>query len=447
MSFFVSTAIPYVNAAPHLGHALELVQADVLARQRRARGEKVRFLTGTDDNALKNVTAARRAGVPVGAFVAANGDRFAALKEPLGLSFDDFVRTSEERHRVKVAELWQRSAGDFYRRSYTGSYCLGCEQFKDSCDEHDAPLETVREENWFFRLSRYEQRILALLEDGTVTVEPAARRNEVLAFVRAGLEDISVSRPAARAGGWGIPVPGDPGQVIYVWWDALANYLTADPAAWAGAGERVHVVGKGIVRFHAVHWLALLLAAGEPLPTTILVHDYLTVSGAKLAKSAGNAVDPVELAATYGTDAVRWWLLRDVAPLGDTDFTVDRLIHRHDSDLAHGVGNLVHRTVTLAHRYGARSAFDQRHEQIGHDFRALCLAVLDGVARGNQLVEAERPWQLDEPRRTEVITELLRQCHSIVEQLTPLLPGAAERLRAQITFQDPPSPVFAKLRP
>ncbi|WP_306203779.1 methionine--tRNA ligase [Actinoplanes sp. RD1] len=447
MSFFVSTAIPYVNAAPHLGHALELVQADVLARQRRARGEKVRFLTGTDDNALKNVTAARLAGVPVGQFVAANGDRFAALREPLGLSFDDFVRTSEERHRAGVAALWRRSAGDFYRRSYEGRYCLGCEQFKDSCDEHDAPLETVREENWFFRLSRYEQRVLALLDAGTVRVEPAARRNEVLAFVRAGLADISVSRPAARAGGWGIPVPGDPGQVIYVWWDALANYLTAGPAAWADATERVHVIGKGIVRFHAVHWLALLLAAGEPLPTTILVHDYLTVGGAKLAKSAGNAVDPLELVAAYGTDAVRWWLLRDVAPLGGTDFTVERLIHRHDTDLAHGVGNLVHRTVTLAHRYGVRCSADSRGGPIGHDFRGQCLAVLDLVARGNQLVETERPWHLPEPRRSEVIGELLGLCRAIVGQLTPLLPAAADRLRAQVTFQQPPRPVFPKLRP
>nr|BFE68358.1 hypothetical protein GCM10020092_016590 [Actinoplanes digitatis] len=305
MTFYVTTAIPYVNAAPHLGHALELVQADVLARHRRLRGEDVRFLTGTDDNALKNVTAARATGVDVAAFVKANGDRFADLRGPLDLSFDDFIRTgSDPRHAPGVTALWRRSAADFYRREYTGRYCAGCERFLDgaACPEHPAAPETVAETNWFFRLSRYQRRILDVLESGRVRVEPAPRRNEVLAFVRAGLRDISVSRPAARAGGWGIPVPGDPDQVIYVWWDALANYVTAlgDDAAyrrwWASSTERVHVIGKGIVRFHAVYWLALLLSAGLPLPTAIFVHDYLTVDGAKLSKSAGNAVDPVALA-------------------------------------------------------------------------------------------------------------------------------------------------------
>jgi methionyl-tRNA synthetase len=222
--FYVTTAIPYVNAAPHLGHALELVQADVLARHRRRRGQPVRFLTGTDENALKNVTAARAAGVAV------------------------------------------------------------------------------------------------------VRIEPETRRNEVLAFVRSGLADISVSRPAARAGGWGIPVPDDPEQVVYVWWDALANYVTAlaDDELdewWLRSAERVHVVGKGIVRFHAVHWLALLTAVGLPLPTAVFVHPYLTVDGAKISKSAGTGVDPVELVGRFGVDAVRWWLLREASGRADTDFT------------------------------------------------------------------------------------------------------------------------------
>ncbi|GAB3858683.1 hypothetical protein GCM10027610_096930 [Dactylosporangium cerinum] len=310
MSFYVTTAIPYVNAAPHLGHALELVQADVLARHRRLRGEPVRFLTGTDENALKNVTAAAAAGVDVAGFVAANADRFAALRDVLDLSFDDFIRTSEDpRHARGVEELWRRSAerGDFYRRDYQGRYCQGCEQFyepSEQCAEHDAPLEVITESNWFFRLSGYTERILKALTSEEVRIEPSAKRNEVLAFVRAGLQDISVSRPAARAGGWGIPVPGDPSQVIYVWWDALANYVTALGALdgslhrewWQDSASRVHVIGKGIVRFHAVYWLALLLSAGLPLPTAVFVHEYLTIDGAKLSKSAGNAVDPADLA-------------------------------------------------------------------------------------------------------------------------------------------------------
>ena len=232
-NFYITTAIPYVNAEPHLGHALELVQADVLARHGRLRGRPVRFLTGTDDNALKNVVAARAADVEVREFVDRNAGRFCGLREPLALSFDDFIRTSaDERHRAGVERLWRQCAdrGDFYRRHYQGLYCPGCEQFYAPeeldgglCPEHRFAPELVTEENWFFRLSRYTGELLDAVQSGRVRVEPATRRNEVLAFIRAGLTDFSVSRPAARAGGWGIPVPGDPGQFIYVWWDALAN--------------------------------------------------------------------------------------------------------------------------------------------------------------------------------------------------------------------------------
>jgi methionyl-tRNA synthetase len=341
--------------------------------------------------------------------------------------------------------LWERSRGDFYRREYTGLYCGGCEQFldADTCAEHDTPPERVSEENWFFRLSRYQEQIRQVLEDGTVRIEPAARRNEVLAFVREGLRDISVSRSAARAEGWGIPVPGDPDQVVYVWWDALANYVTALEGVayrkwWAGSGERVHVIGKGIVRFHAVYWLALLLSAGEPLPTTILVHDYLTVDGTKLSKSAGNGVDPVGLAERFGTDALRWWLLRDVAPLGDTDFTADRLIHRHDLDLANGVGNFLNRTLSLAYRDGTGAA-PCRSE--------LPDRITDEVALGNRLVETERPWRLAGARRAEVVGELLGRCHVIAAELEPFLPSAARRLQAELTQDGPPRPVFTRLTP
>ncbi len=460
MTFYVTTAIPYVNAPPHLGHALELVQADVLARHRRARGESVRFLTGTDDNALKNVAAARAAGAEVGAFVSANADRFAALREPLELSFDDFIRTgSDPRHARGVTALWRRSAADFYRHSYTGLYCAGCEQFLDGaeCPEHPAAPERVAETNWFFRLSRYERQILDALESGRVRVEPAARRNEVLAFVRSGLRDISVSRPAARAGGWGIPVPDDPEQVVYVWWDALANYVTAlgerDALRtwWLGPGERVHVIGKGIVRFHAVYWLALLLSAGLPLPTTILVHDYLTVAGTKLSKSAGNAVDPVTLAGRYGVDALRWWLLSEVAPVGDTDFTVERLVARADRDLANGIGNLVNRTLTLARRHGrVRPATvscdlpDRVDAALrAGDFRAATGAVWAEVDRGNRLIETTRPWQLAEPE--PVLAEVLGICRVLGDELRPFLPSGAERLRAQFGAGGPPRPVFPRL--
>src|SRR5215467_11573298 len=368
-STYLTTTIPYVNARPHLGHALELVQADVLARYHRHRGDQVRFQTGTDDNSLKNVLAAEAAGLPVQEFVDQNATAFNALGEPLGLSVDDVIHTSRDpRHRPGVERLWQAcaEAGDLYRKRYEGLYCVGCEQFytpaelcDGRCPEHGTVPELVAEENWFFRLSRYAGQLHEVIGSGELRIEPAERRNEVLGFIEGGLEDFSVSRSVGRAHGWGIPVPGDPGQVIYVWWDALGNYITAlgyggDEAGlrqwWTDAGRRLHVLGKGVLRFHAVYWPAILASAGLPLPTDILVHDYLTVEGRKISKSGGSAVDPADIAAAYGTDALRWWLLREVPRVGDVDFTRERLIGRANDELAHGIGNLVNRVVSLVRK-------------------------------------------------------------------------------------------------
>jgi len=274
---YITTTIPYVNARPHIGHALEFVQADVLARYRRARGEDVRFQSGTDDNSLKNVLAAEAAGTPVRAFVDRNAGAFAALGGALSLTVDDFIRTSRDpRHRPGVERFWRACARDLYRRRYEGLYCTGCEQFytpaelRDGrCRDHGTVPQQVSEQNWFFRLSRYAAPLRAAITSGELRIEPAGRRNEVLAFIDAGLEDFSVSRPAGRAGGWGIPVPGDPGQVIYVWFDALCSYVTAlGPGEedcrrwWAGPGNRIHLLGKGVLRFHAVYWPAMLLSSG-----------------------------------------------------------------------------------------------------------------------------------------------------------------------------------------
>lgn len=382
--YYVTTAIPYVNAAPHLGHALEFVQTDVLARHRRLRGQPVRFLSGTDDHALKNVIAARSAGIPVADYVTSAADQFETLQRRLELSCDDYIRTSSDsRHRPGVEFLWQRcvDAGDFYQHTYEGLYCVGCEQFYEAsslvgglCPEHGTVPDSVTETNWFFRLSRYGEQIKSAIESGELTVNPPQKRNEVLALIDAGLKDFSVSRPAARADGWGIPVPGDPSQVIYVWWDALTNYVTAlgvdqDSDAyrywWCGDGERVHVIGKGITRFHAVYWIGLLLSAGRPLPTTIHVHDYVNAGGAKLSKSTGNIVDPLKLIDAYGIDALRWWITREVPLLGDTEFTIARLVHAYNNDLANGLGNLTNRTLTLLHNHYEGRLHAEAGEPVG----------------------------------------------------------------------------------
>jgi methionyl-tRNA synthetase len=464
MTTYLTTTIPYVNARPHIGFALELVQADVLARHRRARGEQVRLLSGTDENSLKNVLAAQAAGVDVRTLVDRNAAAFQALQEPLALQLDDFIRTSSDpRHPVGVAELWRRCAagGDLYRRHYRGRYCVGCERFYQAdelvdgrCPEHDTEAQFVEEENWFFRLSRHTEQLRAAITEGRLRIDPPARRNEVLGLLAANLPDFSVSRSHERAHGWGIPVPGDDSQVIYVWWDALGNYLTSlgldSPDFdrwWRESERRIHLCGKGVLLFHAVYWPALLLSAGLPLPTDILVHDYLTVDGRKISKSAGNTVDPVQLVDDYGTDALRWWLLRDVAKVGDTDFRINRLVDRANADLAGGIGNLVKRVVTLVHRQCGGIAPESdgvvlpECEEVpaeiaagldAYDFRRATTALWRLPAAANRYLDQTRPWA-DPSTAPGHLAVLLHACRTLGAELAPFLPGAADQVLAQCT--------------
>ncbi|TDC64356.1 methionine--tRNA ligase [Actinomadura sp. GC306] len=485
MSTYITTTIPYVNARPHLGFALELVQADVLARHRR-RTEPVRFQTGTDDNSLKNVLAAEAAGENVQEFVDRLAEEFVALAGPLSLSVDDVIRTSRDpRHRAGVERLWRACAdsGDLYRRHYEGLYCVGCEQFYGEaelcdgrCPEHDTVPQQISEENWFFRLSRYAEKLHGIIDRGELRVEPAERRNEVLSFIAGGLADFSVSRSTERARGWGIPVPDDPGQTIYVWWDALGNYITAlgygqgAPAYerwWTGSERRVHLAGKGVLRFHAVYWPAMLLSAGLPLPTEVLVHGYLTAAGRKISKSGGATADPVALVRQYGVDAVRWWLLREVPKAGDADFTAGRLVARADDELANGLGNLVNRVVSMVHRYrgGAVSVREGPGELDevcraapalvaealdDYDFRRATSAVGEVVDQANRHINRVRPWELakaGDPRLDDVLAELVGACRTVADVLAPFLPDAAARIARQCAGDrlPQPSPVFRRL--
>ena len=463
---YITVAIPYVNARPHVGYALELVQADVLARHHRGRGDEVRFLGGTDDHALKNVLAAAASGLATQAFVDRNAAAFESLRVPLRISFDDFIRTSHDpRHAPGVERLWRAcdANGDFYRRWYEGEYCVGCEQFYAAddlvdgrCPEHGTPTEVVAEENWFFRLSRYRDRLAAVIERGELAIVPEVFRNEVLGFLAGGLDDISVSRSRARARGWGLAVPGDPSQVIYVWWDALGNYITALDYGnggelyeqwWRGAEDRVHVIGKGILRFHAVYWPAILLSAGEPLPTTLYVHPYLTADGKKLSKSSGNAVDPVAVVDEVGTDALRWWFLRDVPRTIDADFSVRRVVERSDEDLAHGVGNLVHRIVTMVHRLAdgrvperasvgdpaARAQIDASLR--AYDFRAAVAVVRAAIDDANRRVDETRPWTLPagSSELADALGDLVARVRELARLLESFVPETAQRVALALT--------------
>lgn len=400
---YLTTAIPFVNARPHLGFALELCIADALARHARARGTRVHFVTGSDDHSLKNVLAAERAGVPTAQFVDDNSAHFLQLSAALGISHDAFISTSRApNHRACVHELWRRCAerGELFRRSYSGLYCVGCERFcepgETSCSEHAAPLEHVSEDNWFFRLSRYTDVLREEIEQKRLRITPESARTETLAILREPLPDLCVSRSAQRARGWGVPVPGDPEQVIWVWFDALAYYLTAlgfggsgatlfdrlwgatstpveselnrqgairrqenlsDSSSWrplASAGDvglvrRVHVIGKGVTRFHALIWPAILSATGLRWPDELLVHGYLTQGGAKISKS-GSALDPSPLIAAYGADAVRYFLLRHVRTTRDGDFERERFAQAYNAELANGLGNLLSRLLGLLQR-------------------------------------------------------------------------------------------------
>jgi methionyl-tRNA synthetase len=481
--FYITTSIPYVNAPPHVGHALEMVQTDVFARYRRLRGDDTRFLTGSDENSLKNVQAAEAQGISTRELVDRNAQAFVDLLELLDVSNDDFIRTAvDPRHLTGAAKLWEamNASGDLYKKSYQGLYCVGCEQFYEEdelvdglCPEHGVRPELVEEENYFFRLSRYQDQLLDFVNSGRLRIIPDTRRNEVRAFIERGLEDFSVSRSRERARGWGVPVPGDPDQVMYVWVDALANYITAlgygQPSElydryWLNSPDRVHCIGKGILRFHAVYWPAMLLSAGEPLPTLVFVHGYLTIAGGKISKSLGNTVDPIELCNRYGADAVRYWLLREVPPTDDADYTDEKLERRYNADLANDLGNLLNRSISMIGRYrkgtvpeqgmsGAESAVlsnvagelgDRLHSAMydHYDPQSALSAIGRVVVHANRYVETMAPWVLARAARDgdddaaarldETLYHLAETLRVICHAIRPFLPNTANRIADQL---------------
>lgn len=391
-SFFISTSIPYVNASPHMGFALEAVQTDVIARFRRILGEEVLFLSGTDDNALKNVQAAEVSGLLTKEYVGENAKKFKNLLERLNISNDDFIETSsDKRHFLGAQKLWSScKPEDIYKKKYKGLYCVGCEEFKTEkdlvngeCEEHPGKkLEEVEEENYFFRLSNYQGKLLKIIESGELKIIPETRKNETISFIKSGLEDFSISRSKERARGWGVPVPNDDSQIMYVWFDALSNYINAlgygengdnYEKFWVRGDERVHMIGKGINRFHTIYWPAMLLSAGVPLPTVVFVHGYITVGGQKMSKSVGNVIDPNSFIDEYGSEALRYFLIRKLSLFEDGDFTEEKFKEAYNSDLANGLGNLVSRILTMSSQYGVVAPKSTLSDEITSEFKTMVL--------------------------------------------------------------------------
>jgi methionyl-tRNA synthetase len=461
---YITTTIPYVNAAPHVGFALELVQADAHARYQRLLGKSVRLQTGTDENAFKNVLSARERGLPVESFVAENAERFRALSRSLSVSADRFLRTTEPEHaRAVHAFLARLRPDDVYEASYDALYCPGCEDFylerdlRDGCcPEHGTPATAVSERNYFFRLSRYQQQIRDLIATRTLRVLPESRETEVLQFIDRGLRDISISRNAARSGGWGIRFPGDPEQVVYVWIDALINYLTGlgfpdaplQTEFW-GDGEKLHVIGKNVWKFHAVYWPALLLSANLPLPDCIVTHGFLTSEGRKISKSGGpGAPDPFRFIERFGADALRYFLLRYVRPFDDADFSVDRLQATYHADLANGLGNLCSRLTALCEAVQLRgqairlqptapSGFHEFAQNFRFDY-ALDL-LFDEVSRINREVSDAEPWVDVKAGRHEAVRKTLavwlNQLQTVVYWLEPALPQTSTAIERALAAQ------------
>lgn len=365
--FYITTSIAYANAVPHMGHAYEAFLADVIARYKRVEGFDVFFLTGTDEHGVKINRAAERGGLGPQAFVDKNAKEFTKFYTSLGMSYDEFIRTSDkERHWPGANALWKKltDAGDMYKSKYVGLYCVGCESFvteKDLvnglCPNHNIPPDKIEEENYFFRLSKYAEQVKALIEKDELRIIPETRKNEILALFNETVPDVSFSRPQGTIP-WGLPVPGDTAQVMYVWCDALANYISA-----LGYGREntenfskywpadVHVIGKDILRFHALFWPAMLLSAGLALPKEILVHGFITSEGKKMSKSIGNVIDPKEYIEKHGQNALRAYFAREISPFEDGDFTEAKFLESYNANLANGLGNLVSRTVKMAVDY------------------------------------------------------------------------------------------------
>ena len=467
---YITNAIPYVNAAPHVGHALEYVQTDCLARFHKLLGYNVFYAAGADENSLKNVQAAEAENVPIQKLVDKYAKEFENLKNTLNISWDVFNRTSARHHIAGSQKLWlQCKKEDIYKKKYRGLYCVGCEVFYGAdevkggvCPDGHTNIEEVEEENYFFALSKYQKYLETLISTDRLRITPITRKNEVLSFISQGLEDFSISRSVERARGWGVPVPGDDSQVMYVWFDALTTYLTAlgYPSGnlykkyWTETPNRLHVIGKGIIRFHAVYWPAMLKSAGIPPPKTEFVHGYITVEGQKISKTLGNVIDPFDLVGKFGQEAVRYYLLREIPAWGDGDFSIQRFKELYNGELANGLGNLVARVARLCadtklnlppkKNFKFKKAVSLELENFRFD-RAL-ISLWGEISELDKKINDQKPWELQGLTLKKKIAPIAQEIREIAFNLAPFLPKTSQKILDQFTGKvSAQNPLFPRI--
>jgi methionyl-tRNA synthetase len=472
MKYYITTAIDYPNAMPHIGHAYEKVLADSLARWNRLLGKDVFFLTGVDEHGQKIEKAAKEAGKEPQKFVDEMVRHFIKMNEALEVSYDRFLRTTEKEHEKIALAIFEKvkSKGLIYKGEYEGLYCVGCEAFyteKDlvegKCPFHNKEPEKIKTESYFFKLSEFQDRLVEYINNNPGFIQPETRRNEILSRLKEPLRDLSISRTNFK---WGIPVPGDPDHVLYVWFDALLNYLSGIDYPgekfkkfWPADCQQI---GKDIIWFHTVIWPSILMAIDLPLPKQIFVHGFLTVDGMKMSKSLGNVLDPVKLAEEYGAEKIRYFLLRDVNPKEDGDISMPKLIERTNADLADALGNLLQRATVMTHKYfegkipecgeltdaenklaGCLPKIDELDELMQQCLVNRCAEkIWEFVAACNKYINETEPWKVkDEARLSTIIYVLIESLRNIAILIAPLIPGSAEHISKQIgqelgTLQD-----------
>lgn len=468
---YLTTTLPYVNADPHIGFALELVQADIVARAKRLAGEEVFFNTGTDEHGLKIYRAAEAAGISPQEYVDDYASRFKSLPQALGVLPDiNFIRTTDE-HHVKAAQaFWQKceAAGDIYKKTYQVKYCVGCELEKtDSelvegrCPIHpNQDLELIEEENYFFKFSNYQQKLLDLYESHPDFVLPHGRFTEIKSFVAQGLEDFSISRLKSKMP-WGVPVPGDDEQVMYVWFDALVNYISAigwpeDESKFNNWWPVIQFAGKDNLRQQSAMWQAMLMSAGLPASKQIMIHGFITSDGQKMSKSVGNVVNPLELVNEYGVDALRYYLARHIHPFEDSDFTMEKFKESYNAGLANGLGNLISRVMKMA-QDNLETSPEILENTIpaeffnllnNFEFNKAADLIWHKIAELDQKIQATEPFKLvktDPEKGRELIKELVVDLNIVAEMIVPIMPKTAELVKNLIKEnKTPEAPLFSR---